>query len=299
MARVPTSPPAGVGRNQVLPGQEQPRAAAVQGRLADVRLWRRARALDEIVADMNGSLTLDDPALVANYRLDETDGLQAFDASYAQLDADVRGMKALWGALPSSCPIPIRRAASTSTAAATGSSCPPSRSGRRAQLLARLHPGSLGQPRQRRLTPASWELCNGWGVIDSIVLARDNRSNNLGLTIKGPAGRFPGGDRGDQQRQLDARRCDLRQHRHGWHADPGSMDRHGDHLHQRSGGPKRQRGCAVLGGTQHRVSGQEQRQLGSAVQRTHGRGSHLDRLPQRRRNPAATTSRRLLAAKPA
>ena len=25
------------------------------------------------------------------------------------------------------------------------------------------------------------------------------------------------------------------------------MDRHGDHLHQRSGGPKRQRGCASWG----------------------------------------------------
>ncbi len=183
------TPAAGVGRSKSYLGKSSRELPLFKGRLADVRLWRRARALDEIVADMNGSLMLDDPALVANYRLDETDGLRAFDASYAQLDADVRGMKALWGA-PSPAMLPSANQAGCLNFNGTSDwvELP-------AFTFAPFTPGFSAA-----FTLEAWvnfestgaysrilELCNGWNV-DSIILARDNATNNLGLTIKGPAG---------------------------------------------------------------------------------------------------------------
>lgn len=98
----PTSPDysltAGVGRGKCFLGKSSRDVPLFKGRLADVRLWRRARSAAEIAGSLLGSLALDDPGLVANYRLDEADGLQARDASNARLDADVRGNRSLWGA---------------------------------------------------------------------------------------------------------------------------------------------------------------------------------------------------------
>jgi hypothetical protein len=89
---------AGLVRTKCYLGKSSRDVPLFKGRMADVRLWRRERTEEEIKSCRMGSLHLDDPALVANYRLDEVDGMRAGDASSARLDAEVRGMKALWGA---------------------------------------------------------------------------------------------------------------------------------------------------------------------------------------------------------
>lgn len=61
--------------------------APFQGRLAEVRLWTRARTPDELVAAKNGRLLSDELGLLAYYPLDEVDSCLAHDVSPSGLHA--------------------------------------------------------------------------------------------------------------------------------------------------------------------------------------------------------------------
>lgn len=178
------TPAAGVGRGKSYLGKSNREVPLFKGRMADVRLWRRARSAEEIAGDVMGSLALDDPALVANYRLDEGGGLRVGDAASARLDAEVRGMKALWRA-PSPHFLPDPNQAGCLDF-----------NGRTDWVELPVLTPSFGEG----FTIEAWvnfadngayarivEVSNGWNV-DSLIVHRDNATNNLGLTTKGPAG---------------------------------------------------------------------------------------------------------------
>ena len=172
-------PTPGVIRTKCYLGKSSRDLPLFKGRLADVRLWRRERSAAEIAGSQYNSLVVDDPALVANYRLDEPDGTQARDASSARLDADVRGMKRLWGA-----PAPYFLPDANQPGAL-------SFSGRGDWVELPTISADLTQS----FTLEAWvnfgdsaayarviELANGWNT-DSIVVARDGSSSGLSITI--------------------------------------------------------------------------------------------------------------------
>jgi len=177
-----TSP--AVMRNKSFLGKSSRDVPLFKGRMADVRLWRRARTEQELRGTMSGSIGQDDPALVANYRLDEISGTQARDISTNKFDAEVRGTKSKWGARgPYFIPDPNQPGALTFSG-----------NGDWVELPAFQYAFTDG------FTIEAWvnfadsgayariiELSNGWNV-HSIIVARDNATNNLGLTIKGYAG---------------------------------------------------------------------------------------------------------------
>jgi len=93
---LPPSP--GVRRAKSYLGKSSSSSVLFKGRLAEVKLWNRARSASEITAQMNQSLWREDYALIAYYRLDETDGTTAHDATGAMLDGKILGLKPVWGA---------------------------------------------------------------------------------------------------------------------------------------------------------------------------------------------------------
>ncbi len=185
------TPTPGVGRGKSYLGKSSREVPLFKGRMADVRIWRRARSAEEISGSMMGNLALDDPALVANYRLDESDGLRARDASNARLDADVRGSKALWGApSPHLLPDPNQTGCLNFNGTSDWVELP--------GFITTF--GDYIASFAEAFTLEAWvnfedsgsyariiELSSGWNV-DPILLTRDGTSNNLLLTINGAAG---------------------------------------------------------------------------------------------------------------
>ncbi len=94
------TPRAGVCRNNAYVGRNNLFDQSLfKGRMADVRIWNRARTATEVANGRNTGLSRDDTRLVAYYRLDETSGNVAHDASNATQHATVMGQKRVWGAI--------------------------------------------------------------------------------------------------------------------------------------------------------------------------------------------------------
>lgn len=174
-------PSSGWPRSKSFLGRSSRELPLFKGRMAEVRLWRRERTSDEIRSSMSYSLTDEDPTLAAYYRLDEVEGTQARDSTSARLFAEVRGARPVWGA-----PAPYFLPAPTAlgTLAFSGRSD-------WVELPAITADFSSG------FTIEAWvlfggseawarilELSNGWNV-DSIIVARDGSTSNLGLSVRG------------------------------------------------------------------------------------------------------------------
>src|SRR6185436_2154057 len=61
------------------------------GKVRDVRLWNVARAVSDIQADMNSTLTGNEPGLLGNWRLGEGSGVVGLDATPNHNDALLGG----------------------------------------------------------------------------------------------------------------------------------------------------------------------------------------------------------------
>lgn len=92
------APAPGIVRNRCYLGKSSTASVPLLGgRLADVRLWARARSAAELVAERSTVLTSEDLGLIANYRLDEVAGARAGDATRRALHGIVHGQKQVFG----------------------------------------------------------------------------------------------------------------------------------------------------------------------------------------------------------
>jgi len=175
------APCAGGPRSKSYLGKSSRDLPHFKGRMAEVRLWRRQRSAAEIAGSMACSLSVEDPMLVAYYRLDEVDGTRVHDASSARLDAEVRGTRPVWGARgPYLLPPPTALGALSFSGRSDWVELPAMTADFSTGFTIEAWVNFGGSEAWARIL----ELANAWNV-DSIILARDAANNNVGLTVKG------------------------------------------------------------------------------------------------------------------